>query len=270
MNLPTKLIEEAEEISKNRPKANPKFDQVYMIKEYMLSQIFRIQKKFEGKRIVFLGDGDCTSLFVCLFMKYGIIRNVLEITVLDFDKRVLNYINQYLESESSCSFRTLNYNIVLPVPDDLKSKFDFFYINPPYGSKNNGASIIAWIHRCIDLTTCDASGCIIAPYSYNLLWTQKVMMSIQTFLLKQGFVLVEVISAAHLYENKKDPALSSSSLMVKRIKQINSIYTKEKLPYKFTKNLYGKETRIPLYIEDDGELLGNEVFWEGLDEKILY
>ena len=255
------LMCEASLIAKNRPEANSKYDQTYMKVECMLKQIYNIKNYIKNKKIVFVGDGDCTSLFILLMIKYQLIESPKSIYVIDFDERILNYIlttsNQY---KVGLNVYTQKHNVIYPMIGDIRGCFDFFYINPPYGSQNKGLSIIAWIHRCMDLCNMMSQGCIIAPYDKEYPWTIDVMNNVQKFLLNNGFMILDLKSEAHTYHCKRSPGLYSSSMIVLRIDKKQSEYTNIQLPNSIIENLYGVPIDIPLYIKDINTEFGEEIF----------
>lgn len=261
MKLPKQLLIEAEKIHKTRPLANEKYDQVYMRNSYMLKQMNRIKNIVKDKKIVFLGDGDCTSVFIMLFIKYKLIKPPVEIMVLDFDNRILNYILRQIDLlDINVTFETRNYNVINALDSKMLQKFDLFYINPPYGSKNSGASIIAWLHRCMDLCKPHSFGIIICPFDNKIEWTVIGMQSVQKFMLENGYIFINIINKSHQYHDKKISNLFSSNLIVERIKHMQSEFSGKTLPEHFTQNLYGKKKSIPKYILDDNSTFGKEVF----------
>ncbi|MCI6610528.1 MAG: bis-aminopropyl spermidine synthase family protein [Ezakiella sp.] len=139
---------------------------------------------------MFLGDGDGMSSSLVLFSEAGIIPKIKSATVLDFDERILNGILRCRDKHGVKIEMNLElYNVIEPIPKKYQGKFDFFYINPPYGSKNEGLSSIVWLYRCMDLIKKDAEGIIVIPYDSNIEWTKDAMVKIQKFLIDNGFVL---------------------------------------------------------------------------------
>ena len=146
------------------------------------------------KDVLFLGDGDGDgmSMMFGLFATQGLTSKPKSLTVLDFDERMVNNIDKFSKDfEFSVPVKASVYNVIDKVDPDLKQKFDFFYINPPYGSKNKGLSTIAWLHRCMELCKQESSGCLVIPYDENALWTVEAMRNIQDFLIKLLEVMKE-------------------------------------------------------------------------------
>ena len=78
------------DVVNNRPRPLREFDQIFMKTADMLLQTEHVGRLFEGKRVVFIGDGDAIGL--CLVHLHN--QNLLEhgpksIRVLDFDERVV-------------------------------------------------------------------------------------------------------------------------------------------------------------------------------------
>ena len=79
----------------------------------------------EGKRILFLGDDDLTSVAVASY------HQAAEITALDIDKRVLDSIDSVSKSEK-LDVNLDNYDARRTLPLVYCSKFDIVFTDPPY------------------------------------------------------------------------------------------------------------------------------------------
>lgn len=76
------------------------------------------------KNIVLLGDDDLTSIAIA-------IQNVnCNITVLDADKRLINYINEVAFDNGFANLKAYEFNVNDRVPDELKNKFDTLFTDP--------------------------------------------------------------------------------------------------------------------------------------------
>ena len=248
-------------IKQNRPSPLRQYDQIFMKEDSMIFQAKKFYHYLSNKNVAFLGDGDGASIMYGLLLANGIADNVKKITLLDFDERILNYHKKiYVDNKLNnfYNFETINYNVINPVPEKLLKQFDMFYINPPYGSKNNGNSCIAWLERCIDLCKDNCLGCIIIPYSDDYPWTKKAMLNIQEYLIKNGFIIREQYLNIHSYY--LDVNLKSSTMIVEKIKKSQNQYSGQKLPNKFIDNLYGDKQKIPSAIIDDNTEYGKITF----------
>lgn len=251
----------AEKIKENRPLPLRKFDQTYMKTGSMIFQAKQFYHYLENKNVVFLGDGDGAELMYGLLLAKGLVEKVKGVTLLDFDERILNYHRKVYEKNCLSSFYQLNlinYNVLNPVPKHLKNTFDMFYINPPYGSKNKGFSCITWLTRCLDLCKDKCYGCIIIPCSDEYQWSIEAMETIQKYLIDNGFIIREFYPNIHHYFLDID--LTSSTLIVERIRSTQNKYSNEKLPEEMIKNLYGTNIDMPISIIDDGSDYGIEKY----------
>ena len=78
------------DVVNNRPRPLREFDQIFMKTADMLLQTEHVGRLFEGKQVVFIGDGDAIGL--CLVHLHS--QKLLEhgpktVRVLDFDERVI-------------------------------------------------------------------------------------------------------------------------------------------------------------------------------------
>ena len=253
----------AELVADGRPYANRVYDQIFMKPEDMLKQAYLMNDFVAGKDIVFLGDGDGMSMLFAALSSNGLIDKPKSFTVLDFDQRIINNINRFLNVngiEDKVDFSTELYNVIDKLPEKHQEKYNFFYINPPYGSKNNGISCEVWLYRCLELCKNECSGCIVIPYTNTQDWTQKAMLHNQEFLTAHGFVIRDMLSEMHRYYLKDNPELRSASIVVDRINKVSSEFSNQLMPPALVEKLYGTPRNIPRIIYDDGTEIGNPDF----------
>lgn len=259
--IPYEYSNLADEVAYRRPPANRLFDQIYMETGDMINQTLFMAQYVAGKDVIFLGDGDGMSMMFGLFGKEEIINAPKTMTVIDFDQRIVNNVANFSkEFAFDVPINSRLYNVIEPIPQDLKQKFDFFYINPPYGSKNMGESTNVWLHRCMDLCNDKSEGCIVIPYDSTMEWTLTAMKNIQNFLIANGFVIRDMVSYMHRYHLKDNPSLKSATLIVERISPKKSDYEDKYLPMELVKHLYGRPRNIPKYIMEDETRLGEPDF----------
>lgn len=164
---------------------------------------------------------------------------IASITVLDFDDNILNYHKNIItDHKINIDCKYINYNVRDIVPQNLKHKFDFFYINPPYSSHNNGASIKAWLHRCIDLIKDNAQGCIIIPTDKDYEWSIENSKEIEKFLSDYGFSIKEIFFNLHDYDLDCTSFIKSSTYIVERIETVPSEFENKKITKEILADLY--------------------------------
>lgn len=241
------IIDAIDLLSYGRPIPYREYDQIYMKAFSMLMQLEDVSSRIANKRVVFLGDGDGLSILTGLLAK-RFATPPKSITVLDFDERILNNVsNAKLNFLLEVPCETRLYNIIDPADEDLLAKHDFFLINPPYGSKNKGLSCILWLHRCLDLCTSTAGGCIIIPTCGKQEWISEGFKSIKSFLESHGFEIEESLRR-HCYHLPDNPDLLSEALYVSRKIDIPSEYQGRSFSLDQVSHLYGDTKPIPHYI----------------------
>lgn len=219
-------MELVQEISALRPKPNRAIDQIYMKPICMLWQVKLIAPYLFGKDVIFMGDGDHESV-LC-----GLYSRPKSITVLDIDSRIVKNITK-VAGKYNIKINAYQYDILKPLPQKFIRKFNFFYTNPPYGSKNAGQSGITFISRCIEACKFPSEGCIVLPHDNERRWTKEVMENTQKFLLNQGWIIIEKLTGLHIYY-LDDATLASGTMIVEQIEEIKS-------------PIEGKSIRLNLY-----------------------
>lgn len=135
----SKIKEEIHHIFENRPQADVTLDQSKSNMETSLKRAVLCLKNYDliGKNILCLGDDDLTSIALGFLLKKlfpSALYQSTEITVIDIDKRIIEYIADTAVKESlpiKCEYMDLKKTL----PDKLKNKFDCFFTDPPYTLK---------------------------------------------------------------------------------------------------------------------------------------
>ncbi|MDP3954733.1 MAG: bis-aminopropyl spermidine synthase family protein [bacterium] len=110
-----------------RPSPERKYDQFTAIVETTVRRagLLNFFEDIKGKRLLFLGDDDFTSVAVANF------HSASEITVLDIDNRMLGKIDSISKNEN-LGINSDNYDARKPLPVSYSGKFDVVFTDPPY------------------------------------------------------------------------------------------------------------------------------------------
>ena len=200
-------------ITNNRPEADHSIEQYLMTKESYIRQLYALNKYFkQGKKIFMVGDDD---QFSPSFIKY---LN-LDVELIEIDSRVIKAIKH------TCTKLNLktpeiyeldiskNYKKLITDTND----FDYFYINPPYNSKNEAYGIKVWTSICLSKLKIGGSGVVVLPIINYLDWSLNNMRILQEFLAMNGSVITSIDNNLHYYEDLPDDGLHSSNIYIKKI-----------------------------------------------------
>jgi predicted methyltransferase len=215
---PTQL-EAIRMISRSRPSPLRDYDQICMVDEDLLLQVKLLAPYLDGRIVGFIGDNDCTCLAFGILGQLGLLPSPRRMIVLDFDKRILANIRRFASQHGFADkIETHAYNVFDRLPQPLAGSCDWFYVNPPYGSCNEGASVRLFVARGWEASTVsDAKGCIIAPDNGERPWTRTATLQTQRFLSDGGWVVKEKYGDLHSYHLDDDPELRSSTLIVEDV-----------------------------------------------------
>ncbi|NVM38009.1 MAG: adenosylmethionine decarboxylase [Candidatus Lokiarchaeota archaeon] len=121
-------LKEIETYLKDRPKAEYALDQSHANLLTILKRTFYLLKKgdIEGRKIIFLGDDDATSIAVALT---GLAK---EITVLDVDERILDFLSTVILQKSLKNINVVHHDLRNPCPTDIQNNYDIVIMDPPY------------------------------------------------------------------------------------------------------------------------------------------
>ena len=236
----------------NRPAPLREFDQIYMKLPDMLLQAELMSRWLEGLRVAFVGDGDAIALTLAHLCRQNLLdKSPKQITVFDFDKRVVNSIERFAEKqEMSDLISAETYNVANAVPDQHVSSFDAFYINPPWGAHNDGKSVEVFLRRAIEFCAGHSTGCIVIGDEPGTPWTHAVQLTVQRFLTERSYRIAEMLPHFHRYHLDDHPNLRSCSLIVQRDFDAQEVLSVD-LEEEELANFYGRESPLKVaWIED--------------------
>lgn len=170
----------------------------------------------DGKRLVFIGDGDAISVCVAYLKKREIVEyGPSEIMVFDFDERIVGAVKRFADRERLASLDAELYNCIDELPS--MQKFDCFYTNPPWGASNNGESVSVFTQRGMEAVQYDGEGLVVIADDDELGWTQTVLHSVQRFAIERGFFVGRMIPKLHQYHLDDNPELRSCNLLLRSV-----------------------------------------------------
>ena len=110
-----------------RPHPLPWLDQAHGTPETaLLRALFMLEEDdVEGRRILFLGDDDFTSVAV------GLLHAAVELTVVDLDARLFEAIRAISKDEDFL-VTCIEHDVRKPLPSRLLGKYDVIFTDPPY------------------------------------------------------------------------------------------------------------------------------------------
>lgn len=208
-----KAINAVSDVIQNRPRPLRIFDQIHMKAGDMVMQSEIVADWSDGKRLVFIGDGDAISVCVTYLQVKGILNfGPSHVTVLDFDERTVNAVNLFAEKNDIPNLEARLYNVLDAM--DASANFDLFYTNPPWGASNNGESVNVFVERGIEATRCAGEGMIVIADDDELEWPKRVLASVQSFASGKGFYVTRMQRKLHEYHLDDAPELKSCNLYV--------------------------------------------------------
>ena len=121
-------LKEIQTYLNDRPKAEYALDQSHANLLTILKRTFYLLKRgeIEGRKIIFLGDDDATSIAVALT---GLAK---EITVLDVDERILDFLSKVALDKSLINFNIIHHDLRNPCPKEIQNNYDLVVMDPPY------------------------------------------------------------------------------------------------------------------------------------------
>lgn len=233
----------------NRPAPLREFDQIYMRAGDLLLHVDHICKWFNGRDVVFVGDGDATGLALMHLFAEGLLTyGPKSIHVLDFDDRMVGSVQRFAKQhELAECVQASYYNVRDPIAGDIIGKFDAFHTNPPFGKSNGGRSVEAFIRRGIEACGGNCRGCVVLADDDSLQWTQDVLTAVQQSVVAAGFTISELKPKAHQYHLDDAPELSSCTMLLRRQQPLAGPVRSLPLSTDDCRNFYG--SGVPLTVK---------------------
>lgn len=207
-------INAVSDVVQNRPRPIREFDQIYMKTGDMVMQSEFVASWSQGKRLVFIGDGDSISVCVAYLYARGIVGyGPSTTTVFDFDERIVGAINRFADRERIENLNAMLYNCLDALPPT--KDFECFYTNPPWGASNNGESVNLFVQRGIEAVRYQGEGMVVIADDDELEWPREVLYRVQAFASERGFYVSRMMPRLHSYHLDDAPDLRSCNLLIK-------------------------------------------------------
>lgn len=219
----------------------------------MLLQAEHVSRYFDGRRVVFIGDGDAIGLCLVHLHKRALLEaGPASVHVLDFDERVILSVRRFAEQFGVADRLNAElYNVADPLPPTHWQAYQGFYTNPPFGASNGGRSIEAFVLRGFEALGEDGAGCLVIADDRNFPWTQDLLLRTQRFVLDNGFLIGELLPEFHRYHLDDAPDLRSCSIVIRRGQFTKSEYSSKRLPSCMLESFYGSNAPLRAhYVRD--------------------
>ncbi|MFX0074053.1 MAG: adenosylmethionine decarboxylase [Candidatus Hermodarchaeota archaeon] len=234
-------------ILNERPEPDFALDQSHATSTTVINRSLYLLKKgaIEGRKIIFLGDDDATSIAVAL------LDLAEKITVIDIDANIIDFLSKTASKLSLENYNVISFDLREACPEKVVNEYDVVIMDPPY--TNEGLRLFLKRARQVLRTRVRIDG-----ISHDVIGKKcllcfgnkppKETLQIQSSILDHGFTLNEMIpnfniykgasilgQFSHLYYLQLTRAVSSigDDLSLK----LNPIYTsevkvKESLPFR--------------------------------------
>jgi predicted methyltransferase len=239
------------DVIQNRPRPLREFDQIYMKAGDMVLQSEMVARWSDGKRLIFIGDGDAISVCVAYLQKREIFTyGPTEIMVLDFDERICQAITRFADKEQIETLQSTLYNCIESLPES--TEFDRFYTNPPWGASNNGESVKLFVRRGMEAVRYSGDGLVVIADGNDLPWSKNVLSATQKFATDSEYFVQKMIPQLHQYHLDDNPELRSCNLVLSPLPGCEMTGKSEPVTDSSElRNFYGRENHLEVrYIRE--------------------
>lgn len=183
------LLEEFITIGKERPSSISEFDQGAILPENTISRALYMYQRgdLDRQKLFFLGDDDLTSVACALT------RLPAEITVLEIDRRLNDFLRQTAVKHGFTNFTVLDYDARDPIPKELQGQFDVFFTDPVETLQG----ITLFLSRCTSALRGEGSA---GYFGFTRIECPlKKWQAVESRLLEMNFAITDIIRNYHEY-----------------------------------------------------------------------
>ncbi|NHJ22539.1 MAG: adenosylmethionine decarboxylase [Candidatus Lokiarchaeota archaeon] len=187
------------DILNERPEPDFALDQSHATPATVINRVFYLLKKgsIEGKKMIFLGDDDATSIAV------GLLDLAEKITVIDIDPNIIDFLSKTASRLSLKNFNVIPFDLREACPKDVVNEYDIVIMDPPY--TNEGLRLFLKRARQVLRTSIKIDGgwhdvigkkCLLCFGNKP----PKEMLQLQLSILDHGFTINEMIPYFNIYK----------------------------------------------------------------------
>jgi S-adenosylmethionine decarboxylase proenzyme len=190
---------EMENFLENRPSPEFALDQSHADFSTVLKKTLYLLKKgdIEGRRLIFLGDDDFISLAV------GMTKLANEITVVDIDDRILNFLSKTARRLSLKNFKVTHHDLRDPIPKNIANKYDVVVMDPPYTNEGLRLYLKGAKQTLKSVINVDGKNYSVVGKKCVLSFGNKPpneMQNLELSILDHGFIITEMLPDFNHYK----------------------------------------------------------------------
>ncbi|MGB9802507.1 bis-aminopropyl spermidine synthase family protein [Desulfofundulus sp.] len=201
-----RVLEEFEEIARQRPPAVAEFDQGYVDTRSTVARVAIMYRRgdLEGQDVLLIGDDDLTSIAIALTGMAG------RITVLEVDDRLVEFIDAQARKKGWSNLSVQKYDVRYPLPLEFQGRYDTFLIDPV----ETLPGISLFLSRCaMSLRGKGSAGYFGLTH---LEASRDKWYLIQKLVLDMNFVITDIIYNFQEYELEREGFVSKDYPLVQR------------------------------------------------------
>lgn len=192
------------EILPQRPVSIAEYDQGPVDLDTLVSRLMVMYNRgdLEQQRLFVLGDDDLTSIAA------GLTGMPAEITVVEADQRLVEFILSIAEKEGFPNFHVCTYDVRDPFPSELEKQYDTFFVDPVETIQG----ITLFVSRCVQALKGEGA----AGYFglTHLEASRKKWHTIQGYLLDMNLVITDILHNFQWYELDREKFVKSDYPLV--------------------------------------------------------
>ena len=211
---------------KMRGPPDTRIDQAFATPETSLKRaLFAFEHDcIEGRHIIFLGDGDLTSLPIALF------GSARRLTVLDIDPRVGRIIEQF-NQENSTEIEFVRHDLRNCIPEHLRTQYDVILTDPPYTLP--GADL--FLSRSLECLILEISGSIFLSFAAQ---SPENALKLHAIFVAKELIIQQIMLGFNIYEGARIIGSRSNFYLL-----MTAPSRREIPPHKYEGKLYTGEIR---------------------------
>jgi len=200
-----RVLDFLKNLSENRPEPIREYDQFTATVETTSRRVMLLKffDDIAGKRLLFLGDDDFTSVAAA---GLGLADSI---TVLDVDDRLIESMKK-ISKQKNLGINIIKHDLRKKIPEKLRDQFDVVFTDPPYTE----LGIQLFLSRAVDCLDKDNKAARVYLCYGNSDKAKERFLPVQKILIDSGFMIRWIFDKFNRYSGAESIGSTSSILIL--------------------------------------------------------
>jgi hypothetical protein len=198
----------ARRVADTRPLPDTRLDQYLLTPECVEMQAAELIRRYADAPLLIVGDDDHVSLPVAACSD-------AKLMVVEIDPRVVASLRAWSDRLALENLSVIAADIRAWRLGNPSTRWEAFYMNPPYDRVGRGGAIITWLKALLGCGSAFRLGTIVLPAPGQGEWIDELWVALRDYFRSVDLQVIGVDRWRHRYENTTDPGLESCNVHIR-------------------------------------------------------